>query len=1429
MTVTIPINTTPAPSRVDTPNFAVRADAYHAWLPGAVAAMNAQNVENNTLTTAAQVASAAAVAASAVVTATNPITNAAAAAASATAAAASASATSTAAASAAAAKDLALAAWAASTAPAEQLAGIGKMLHGGAVVKSIIYDTSKDFDGGEWRKRCSDKSWYTEALGGSRWIGRQPSEATARAYVASLANPELVTNGTFATDTSGWVGGVATLSVVAGGIRVTGTGAGPNATQATPITTVVGKTYYITATLTTANAASKNSFLYVGTTSGGSNLLNLTMGSVSGVTTYGSFVATTTTTFVTVSGGSNWVSGEYADFDNISVKLADVSVDTSGAMYQLTADNKFYRLNGNLLPDTTLFNVGWATDTSATRTVVSVLTPDGGVSGVQLSSLSNAVPYVYANPVVTSGLTYTYSAYIKLGTGGDGTVRLDNTTRAAAAAFNLNTGAVSTATNCTSSILALGGGWFRCSMTYTATSSAANTHDIVLLGTFLTGQGHYIWGAQLELGTVATAYKAVTGSAVSSATEVFRGVTREFPALVAVVAETARVVIYDLTQASCPMWMVFTNGIGGYFAASNNSLSAANGTLAVAQNDRTVLVYFTADRGSRTHATASNYYITNIANRNGTLVMGQVLYTTYLPAGTNNDVSLTTLENAPTDPYTGLPTPTIAVATAGGVSVIKQDGTVLNSLNTERVDSVGFVGSTLFMGNRYATTDTFRFQELSSIAASWAPTSGMGYLFSGGAEDQSQIIPAAPYIFHRIDSAFTLNKLNKAFPSKSMRARVTNAYNTGWQVGDSRLAALASTTAETITDGSGTELVTNGTFATDTSGWTSGNSTLSVVSGAMRVTIAAGGSSGTAFQLITGLLVGRTYTVSLTFATGTSFAASISLGPGGVNGADYAYSGLAAGVNTLSFTATAANLGITLSNDGGSTGQYNDFDNISCKVTSEMINNGTFTTDTSGWTVLNGATFVQSGGAGLLTIAASQTFGAAYQAISCVVGRSYFVGITITPGTAANATLRVSNSTANAGEVVNSQTSASGRLTASFIATQTTHYLGLLNGGTATQTTAFDNISVKLAEPDRSVKNNGLVLNGTLTKTAVASGANLAAYSGFSASNYLEQPYSANLDFGTGDFCVMGWVTPSSLSSLGYLFGRQNTTPSGSRIYAYIAASTGVVNFTTTDGTTSVPISGGAVTVGSPAFIACMKSGASVYLYVNAVQVATATAATLTMNNATALFRLGVDHAAGNPALASLALWRISATAPSADQIAHIYRTELPLFQAGAQCTIAGTSTSVTALSYDEGTDTAHVGTSWGRSGFRDLLRVESEATTSSTLSSLSSVDGVVLTGSTTSGYVSAPSMYLRDEIRRKGTASKALAKQLIWQEFYATAGQTVFTLAKNGDVRAVYVNGIVRKSPADYSVSSDGFQNIITFTSGISAGIQVSVQTTRS
>ena len=94
------------------------------------------------------------------------------------------------------------------------------------------------------------------------------------------------------------------------------------------------------------------------------------------------------------------------------------------------------------------------------------------------------------------------------------------------------------------------------------------------------------------------------------------------------------------------------------------------------------------------------------------------------------------------------------------------------------------------------------------------------------------------------------------------------------------------------------------------------------------------------------------------------------------------------------------------------------------------------------------------------------------------------------------------------------------------------------------------------------------------------------------------------------------------------------------------------------------------------------------------------------------------------PFYGNLALWRISATAPTPNQIAKIYEDERKLFQPGAQCTIYGTSDAVTALAHDPKTNLLHVGTSQGRSVFGGLVRVANTETPVTT--AISAVGGMI-------------------------------------------------------------------------------------------------------
>jgi UDP-glucose 6-dehydrogenase len=90
-----------------------------------------------------------------------------------------------------------------------------------------------------------------------------------------------------------------------------------------------------------------------------------------------------------------------------------------------------------------------------------------------------------------------------------------------------------------------------------------------------------------------------------------------------------------------------------------------------------------------------------------------------------------------------------------------------------------------------------------------------------------------------------------------------------------------------------------------------------------------------------------------------------------------------------------------------------------------------------------------------------------------------------------------------------------------------------------------------------------------------------------------------------------------------------------------------------------------------------------------------------------------------------MALFRISATAPTAAQIKTIYEAEKPLFQENAKATLYGTSDAVTALAHDSDTNLLHVGTSAGRSVFQGLRRVDN--TTTAVGAAISASNGLVV------------------------------------------------------------------------------------------------------
>ena len=715
-----------------------------------------------------------------------------------------------------------------------------------------------------------------------------------------------------------------------------------------------------------------------------------------------------------------------------------------------------------------------------------------------------------------------------------------------------------------------------------------------------------------------------------------RGSRKEFPAVAVIVTESNKVTIYDGDDPDMPMWMVFDGGdradmIYGLSDNSQQSTKMLNGLLVSVGNDSggqggTFPISFIADNGYfLSDAITSPYkYKGNIEQRNDGLNISVgdsgnygLTVSRYV-----NDVAMTVLPNAPIDAATGLPVPTIAVATNGGVSVIKDDGTVVDLTHTVSTNNqsnhVNFTdtggicyqsrsGSVYFLEyDKLPSADTAATPDTILNPGQTAHSTGLSLSPSGDME--SIVVKGSKRFFGRSENYGEPNgglqiidiheKSSTANGYNLSVCDILSSYNTGWMNGDIKLATLSDTDD---TDVTGSELVTNGDGST-TTGWTAQNATLSSVGGSLRV-------------------------------------------------AD------------------------------------------------------------------NGA------------------YSKAYQALTTVVGKTYVFAVNITAISGSNAVIAIGNNTPSTGAWNDyyASHSTTGVKTITYTAESTTTYIEL--GSESTHSVDYDNISVRLAEEDRSVNGNGLQVFGTVTKNPVATGADLVAYSGFSGSNYLEQPYNSDLDFGTGDYCAMGWIKLSSAPAGNIRIFRRayhtGSAYSGSSISLEVLGGTGYLYTNVTDDSYAsfdfVQSTSSVAGIGW-VHVAVVRSDNTLSLYVNGKynNSITTTAALGSLDNPNAVLTVSNDptHSSSTAFTGSLALFRISATAPSPEQIAKIYEDEKHLFQDGAQATLYGSSDAVTALAYDDSTELLHVGTSAGRSVFQGLRRVDN--TTDAVGAAISASNGLV-------------------------------------------------------------------------------------------------------
>lgn len=1144
---------------------------------------------------------------------------------------------------------------------------------------------------------------------------------------------------------------------------------------------------------------------------------------------------------------------------------------------------------------------GWA-KTAVTVTANSTAAPSGLMTADTLQDTNAATSIVSQNGTVSNiaGIA-SASAVLLRGSHDWVQVHLLNTatTSGGRAWFNLNTGAVGTVSNVgvgtgtTASIVNLGGGYYQCNLStvpngtgstvqfghYSTTADAVFTR--VLNGTRIHAWSKVTNGAMtpyvINADQAGQYYQLTTDgkfyaltATYGVVTEVFRGNKAKFPRLAALVLDQFSLTIYDLTEAGRPMWMRFVTGA----ATSPNlqlwrsgrlatSMAMVQGHLCIGINlgggdggaGGVIRVDFPTDTIARQSSlqdigsAMSGVFTGGVAQRNSiTLGFARPLTNITGAASTSvyaqvNGVAATVLPDAPVDTSTGLQVPTIALATVGGLAVIKHDGSVVTSTSTLAMSGVTLDPYVLMAHQGGNSSAVWRAYSPGALGAAFAITAiGSTPDFTGPGASNG-VVGIAQWnrsmaLRMSTGSGYygtTLIRQNESTPAAGLAARITGIFNTGWMVGDIRRAWLADTTAAAVVQAS---LVTgdSSTFA--------------------------GGTVGNWF-------VGQQATMS-------------------------------AATNQLAVTATSNNPYAIL-NIAVVPGQ-------TYKLKMDYVGR----TGTASGNLRVGSTAVL-GSSDLLNV--SPSVGVSNQVF-------YFTSTT------AVAYIQMAASAAGVGD-----------------------------------TYTIDNITVDAVVGDRSYKTAALALNGTLAKTAVAAAAQLVGYSGWANTNYLQEAYNADHDYGTGEWAAGTWLkAPDTLpfASMSYAGAAQTHAsvtlqPNGGTAVdngdgTYTATATGRLrfNFTlanlrqgaayevsvnvtaVTPGTGNVSVdwcdqlvanaiastgvktgrnarfvydatlrfvdiettSNAIVTVQAPTirelndFVAFERAaatgpalslrmngvgqltgvaydgtttrtvttpvpggtGTSMYnnddwhkarlvyktdgslsLVVDGATVATtAGAALLTMNNATAVFTVGNNRALDSPWCGSLALMHVGATAPTAEQSAWCYEQEKQMFRDSAQVCLADSFAMLDAT-YDDLTNRWTVNSTANDSTFEGLVRTSTTVPIAGAFAKVRRGSGVKLTARTTTSPgvdVSMPAQGLREELVNRAEAAARLARLEEVLDFDAIAAQVDFPLPVGWTAKEVISAGASKREGAtkDFTRLYDGFKETIRF--GVAPGAATWVQT---